>query len=72
MEDFSYGERLDKQDLFSLEPRRLKVDLLEVYKIMWLMFEMCCRRVVEWDTFVKLDKHLNRQDIKGPSVGKYD
>jgi len=34
MEDISYEERLEKRGLFSLERRRLRCDLIEVYKIM--------------------------------------
>ena len=34
MEDISYEERLEKLGLFSLERRRLREDLIEVYKIM--------------------------------------
>ena len=33
MEGISYGERLEKLDLFSLERRRLREDLIEVYKV---------------------------------------
>ena len=34
MEGISYEERLEKLSLFSLERRRLRGDLIEVYKIM--------------------------------------
>jgi len=34
MEGISYEERLEKRGLFSLERRRLRGDLIEVYKIM--------------------------------------
>ena len=34
LDGLSYKERLDRQGLFSLERRRLRGDLIEVYKIM--------------------------------------
>ena len=59
MEGISYEERLEKLGLFSLERRRLRGDLIEVYKIMRGM-----DRVDSQKLFPRVEESITR----GPQV----
>ena len=48
MEDISYEEGLEKLGLFSLERRRLRGDLIEVYKIMRGMDRVGSQKLFPW------------------------
>ena len=64
MEGISYEERLEKRGSFSLEQRRLRGDLIEVYKIMRGM-----DRVDSQKLFPRVEKSITRGHrfkVRGP------
>ena len=72
MEDISYEERLNKLGLFSLERRRLRGDLIEVYKIMrgidrvnsWKLFPRAEMTITWGHKFMGRGERLSK-DVRG-------
>ena len=56
MEGISYEERLEKLGLFSLERRRLRCNLIEVYKIVWGMDRVDSQKV-----FPRVEESITRE-----------
>lgn len=56
IEHFSYEERLERLDLFSLEQRKLRVDIIEVQK----MDKVHCRIFLSLPEMDKTKEHIFR------------
>ena len=64
MKKFTYEERLKKLHLFSLEKRRLRGDMIEVYKIVHDIDKVNINNLFEFRTDTRIRKHNYHLKIK--------